>query len=176
MNSGFLTGAYAIATLHSIGLLITYSLIAYAIARLHWHQRGFIGVLTTIIVAALLCGIPIWMGLGVIFCNLMMTAFAIVLFCQKAKRIPRQREDLARLDGCGWFGIYWHVLLPSIARELVVLGLLFLVGLLFFPFGEELCEHLPGWNNLPIAGMAIIYGLILTLPLFAVFLVAKRCS
>lgn len=41
------------------------------------------------------------------------TAFGTFLLRQYFLSIPRSLDDAARLDGCGDFGIFWHVILPS---------------------------------------------------------------
>jgi ABC-type glycerol-3-phosphate transport system permease component len=38
--------------------------------------------------------------------------------------IPQELLDAARIDGCGDFGLYWRVVLPTIKPALVVLGLI----------------------------------------------------
>lgn len=34
--------------------------------------------------------------------------------------IPRELDDAARLDGCGFFGIYWRIILPLSKPALIV--------------------------------------------------------
>jgi multiple sugar transport system permease protein len=67
----------------------------------------------------------------------LVSAFVIILFCQTVKRIPRQLEDSARLDGCGLFGIYRRIVLPLVRRELGFITLLIVMA-----------TALPFWENL----------------------------
>lgn len=43
----------------------------------------------------------------------------VFLFRQAFLSLPRDLEDAARIDGANWFGVYWHVGLPSIKPMLV---------------------------------------------------------
>src|SRR5438477_7678989 len=97
------------ATVNLGGTLVIYSFMAFFLIRLHWHGRGVSAVLMTIIVAELFWIVPTMIGFRYIsvetsasyslcFGNWLVSAFAIVLFCQTVKAIPRQLENTARLD------------------------------------------------------------------------------
>ena len=112
-----------------------------------------------------------------LFGDWLVSAFAIILFCQTVKGIPRQLEDSARLDGCGWFGIYWHVVLPLVRRDLGLIALL-LVMATTLPFLTDLTSYaffsappLPAYDAftrmLGMSGLA-------TVPVIAIFIIAKR--
>jgi ABC-type glycerol-3-phosphate transport system permease component len=127
-------------TVNLTGTLLIYSLMAYSLVRLHWHHRGTIAVLTMIIFAGFFWYVPtilafvldsrsadpvsysLWFG------NWLVSGFSVAILCLAVKGIPRQLEDSARLDGCGWFGIYWHLLLPSVRRELGLIAFLTLMA------------------------------------------------
>ncbi len=40
------------------------------------------------------------------------TPFYIFLLRQFFMTVPRELEDAARIDGCGTWGVFWHVILP----------------------------------------------------------------
>ena len=40
------------------------------------------------------------------------TAFGIFLMRQYIQTLPSELEDAARIDGCGEFGVFWHVIVP----------------------------------------------------------------
>ena len=96
------------------GTLVIYSFMAFFLARLYWHDRGILAVLMTIMIANVFWIVPTMIGFDpttetvvsypLFFGNWLASAFSIILFCQTVKSIPRQLEDSARLDGCGWFG------------------------------------------------------------------------
>ena len=65
---------------------------------------------------------PLWAGAA--FGN----AFFIFLLRQFMKGIPRDLEDSARIDGCGFFGIYWHVILPLIKPSLAAIAIFTFMG------------------------------------------------
>jgi ABC-type glycerol-3-phosphate transport system permease component len=132
---------YLIAlTVNLAGMLLIYSLMAFGLVRLSWKQRGITPVLITIIISGFFWSVPtilvffqdaksadavsysLWLG------NWLVSGFSVIILCQTLKGIPRQLEDSARLDGCGRFAIYWHVLLPLIKRELGLIAFLTLMG------------------------------------------------
>lgn len=53
------------------------------------------------------------------------SAFGIFLMRQYAgSAVPRELVEAARMDGCGEFGIYWHIVLPLLKPALGTLGLI----------------------------------------------------
>ncbi len=51
-------------------------------------------------------------------------AFFIFLFRQYFLTIPSDLEDAARIDGCGHFGTFWHIMLPM-AKPIVITCMVF---------------------------------------------------
>ena len=43
----------------------------------------------------------------------MASAFGIFLLRQTFMQIPRELEEAARIEGCGWFGVLWRVYVPA---------------------------------------------------------------
>lgn len=185
-------------TTNLAGMLVIYSLLAFALARLRWHERGIVTVLAAIVIAGQFWLVPTLMlrhssaaSLGsysLSFCNWLISGFAVIILCHAVKWIPRQLEDSARLDGCSWFGIYWHVLLPFVRRELWLIGFLTLMGtsvLLLTPLAvfqggfltQWLVWLLPLWpGGLTLArtiGLMMGASLVATLPVIVVFVFAK---
>ena len=185
-------------TANLVGMLVIYSLLAFALARFRWHGRGIIPVLATIVIAGQFWIVPTLIlrhssdasrgSYSLSFCNWLISGFAVIVLCQVVRWIPRQLEDSARLDGCGWFGTYWHVLLPLVRRELWLIGFLTLLGtsvLLLTPFAvfqggfltQWLIWLLPLWqgglNVTRSIGLMIGASLVATLPVIVVFLFAK---
>lgn len=50
----------------------------------------------------------VW-GMGLPY---MASAFGVFLLRQNFKQIPRELEDAARVEGCGWLGVLWKVYIP----------------------------------------------------------------
>jgi ABC-type glycerol-3-phosphate transport system permease component len=176
-----------------VGVSIIYAMLAQALTRTVWGGRGVLSVLVLIfvsqlfwIVPALLIVVPresdgassyaLWFG------NLLVAGFAIVLFLQRAARIPRSLEESARTDGLGAIGTWRHVVFPFLRRDLVLVALFTVMATL-----------LPSWAfvTLPDTGNSIvifqrflspqgrlammaIVSLLGALPLLAIFLLAKR--
>lgn len=61
-----------------------------------------------------------YQGLIVPWCA---TAFGIFMMRQVMTPIPRALFDVARIDGCSEFGIYWRIALPSSSSGLAALGI-----------------------------------------------------
>ena len=114
-----------------IGRLFTASLAAYGFARLRFPGRNvlFVIMLATMMVPGHVTMIPlylifsklktldtywplvlpVWFGGG---------AFFIFLLRQFINSIPADYDDAARIDGCGWLGVYWRIVLPMIKPAL----------------------------------------------------------
>jgi multiple sugar transport system permease protein len=110
--------------LNVLGQLFACSLVAYAFARLHFYGRGFLFalLLATMMLPNQVTMIPqfvLWKWLGCY--NTLRplwvpawfgSAFFIFLLRQFFMTIPKELEDAAKIDGCGFFGIYWRIMLP----------------------------------------------------------------
>jgi ABC-type glycerol-3-phosphate transport system permease component len=186
-------------TTNLAGMMVIYSLLAFALARFRWHGRGIAAVLAAIIIAGQFWLVPTLFvrqssGAGLVsyslsFCNWLISGFSIIVLSQAVRRIPRQLEDSSRLDGCSWFGTYWHVVLPLIKREVWLIGFLTLLGtsvllltpLVVFDGGfltRWLVWMLPAWQGkLALSqsiGLMMGSSLVATLPVIVVFFFAKR--
>ena len=118
------------------GRLITASLVAFAFARMRFFGRNvlFILVLSTMMVPFQVTIIPLfiiyrefgwldtyapliapaWFGGG---------AFFIFLLRQFIMTVNRELDDAARIDGCGWFGLFWRIVLPLITPALAAVAI-----------------------------------------------------
>ncbi|MFZ0217692.1 MAG: carbohydrate ABC transporter permease [Candidatus Dormiibacterota bacterium] len=81
-------------------------------------------VLTYIIVGTLGGINTLW---GIIVPGLFQV-FSTFLFRQHALGFPREIEEAGRVDGLGWWGIYWRLLLPNSRGILAALGVLSFIG------------------------------------------------
>jgi ABC-type glycerol-3-phosphate transport system permease component len=182
MSEPFMIQLIAV-TLNLAGTLVVYSFMAFFLARLQWRGRGVLAVLITIIIAEVFWILPAIIGLdyaySFFFGNWLVSAFAIVLFCQTVKGIPRQLEDSTRLDGCGWFGTYWHVVLPLVRRDLGFIASLIVMATTL-PFLTELtrqggidCYPSLRLSTYDFANM-LAMSAITSLPVIAILMTAKR--
>ena len=60
---------------------------------------------------------PLWIG------SFFAAAFSVFLLRQFLRGVPRDLEDAARIDGCGFWRIYWHIMLPLVRPTLAVIGI-----------------------------------------------------
>ena len=183
----------------NIGLsLISCSLVAYAFARLYWPGREvcFVLMLATMMIPPQVTMIPhflIWKSLGAYDTllplwggSLFGNAFFIFLLRQFMKGIPRDLEDSARLDGCGFLRIYWHIILPLIKPSLATIAiftfmatwndfmgpLVYIADQRLYPLAFGLYAFAVQVNNNPALTMAA--GLLMTLPIIVLFFFAQR--
>ena len=186
-------------TANLAGMLVIYSLLAFVLARFQWHGRGIVAVLAVIVIAGQFWIAPTLIlrhssnasfgSYSLSFCNWLISGFAVIILWQAVKWIPRQLEDSARLDGCSWFGTYWHVLLPLVRCELWLIGFLTVMGtsvLLLTPLAVFQGGFLTQWlvwllplgpGGLTLArtiGLMMGTSLVATLPVMLIFLFAKR--
>lgn len=192
-----MTNSLIAVAINLVGMLLVYSLMANAITRYYWHARGTMGVLGTIIIAGLLWIVPpfllfyelhsavhaLWLG------NWLVSGSSVVILCQSVRWIPRELEDSARLDGCGWIGTYRHVVLPLVRRELGLIAFLTLMAtsiLFWVAFTSPGIHIVPPWFYLmlPIEAehgpgvirllLTITAGsVIMTLPVMVIFFLSK---
>ncbi|MFN8490795.1 MAG: carbohydrate ABC transporter permease [Caldilineaceae bacterium] len=113
-----------ITVLSILGTVISCSLAAYGFARLRFRGRDllFVVLLATLMLPYQVTLIPqyIWFAkLGWVnsYLPLIVPAFfgnpfSIFLLRQFFMTIPHELDDAAKIDGCGFFGIYSKIILP----------------------------------------------------------------
>lgn len=174
------------------------SLVAYAFARLTWPGRDFcfIIMLSTMMIPGQVTMIPhfvIWktvgsydtldpLWVGAAFGS----AFHIFLLRQFMKSIPRDLEDSARIDGCGFLRIYWNVILPLIIPSLIAIAiftfmgtwnnfmgpLIYIADQRLYPIAFGLFAFNVQIGSNPALNMA--GSVLMTLPVIAIFFFAQR--
>lgn len=128
-----------------VGTLFSCSLVAYAFARLRFRGRDamFNVLIITMLIPWQVLMIPQflmffkigWYGtfLPLIVPAFFGNAFFIFLIRQYMRTIPRELELAARVDGCNYFQVFWHVVLPLCKPVLAVCVVFVFLG---------------GWNDL----------------------------
>ena len=124
-----------------IGGTFSAALVAYAFARLRFRGSGwlFLLVLATLMVPYQVTLIPRFLffrELGWIDTLLPLFvpaflgggAFNIFLLRQFFRTIPQATLDAARIDGCGYFGTFWHVVLPMSKPALATVAIFTFMG------------------------------------------------
>ena len=174
------------------------SLVAYAFARLNWPGRDFcfLLMLATMMIPHQVIMIPqflIWKNLGAYntltplwlgpaFGN----AFFIFLLRQFLRGVPRDLEDAAHLDGCGFLRTYWHLMLPLIKPSLAAIAiftflgtwnnfmgpLIYIADQRLYPLAFGLYAFAVQVGNNPALTMA--GSLLMTVPVIVIFFFAQK--
>ncbi len=125
--SGFLdalANSLVITVLATVGTALSSSLVGMAFARVRFRGSRplFLLMLATMMLPAQVTMIPLFIlfrNLGWIdtFLPLVVpaffgNAFFIFMYRQFIAQVPEALLDAARLDGCGWLRIWWHLILP----------------------------------------------------------------
>jgi multiple sugar transport system permease protein len=124
-----------VAVLGVISVVISSSLVAYGFARLRFPGRNmlFALVIGTYLLPGSVLLIPtflIWRELGLVGTlwplwagNLFGSAFYIFMLRQFMLTIPQDLVDAARLDGAGYFRIWWNIMLPLVRPAIVAVAI-----------------------------------------------------
>ncbi len=189
--------------LNLVGTLFSCSLVAYAFARLQWPGRtlSFGLLLATMMIPPQATMIPqflIMQKLGwyntlqpLWIASFFAPAFYVFLLRQFLKGVPRDLEDAARLDGCGFFRIYWHIMLPLVRPTLAaiaiftflatwnefMLPLIYLADQRLYPlsFGLYAFQVQVSYPDTARGmGMVMAASFLMMLPVIAIFLFAQR--
>jgi multiple sugar transport system permease protein len=184
--------------LNLVGTLLSCSLVAYSFARLQWPGRGFCFalMLATMMVPGQVTMIPYflivrWLGwyntlyplwVGSFFAG----AFNVFLLRQFLKGIPRDLEDAAKIDGCGFWRIYWHIMLPLIKPTLAAIAIFTFMGTwnefmgpLIYLQDQRLYPLALGLYAFNVAAggsmsMMMAGSLLMTLPVIVIFFFAQK--
>lgn len=174
------------------------SVVAYAVARLNWPGRDFcfLLMLATMMVPAQVTMIPnflIWKNLGYYntlvplwFGAAFAAPFSVFLLRQFLKGIPKDLEEAARIDGCGYFRVYWHIMFPLVKPTLAVIAigafmgswnnfmgpLIFISDQRLYPLAFGIYAFAVQVGNNPSLTMAGSF--MMTVPIIVIFFFAQR--
>ena len=188
-----------------VGHLFTCSLTAYAFARIRFPLRDtlFVMVLATLMIPYHVYLIPQyllfkelkWLNSSkplIVPFLLGQAPFYIFLMRQFFRTIPKEYDDAARIDGCGWLGIYWRIVLPLSYPVLGAVAIFtfmahwndFLAPLIYLnePKKQTLAIAIRTWEALRLQAGAkpaawshiMAVSVLMTLPPMFVFFFAQR--
>ena len=188
-----------------VGHLLTCSLTAYAFARIRFPLRDalFVMVLATLMIPYHVYLIPQyllfkelkWLNSSkplIVPFLLGQAPFYIFLMRQFFRTIPKEYDDAARIDGCGWLGIYWRIVLPLSYPVLGAVAIFtfmahwndFLAPLIYLnePKKQTLAIAIRTWEALRLQAGAkpaawnhiMAVSVLMTLPPMMVFFFAQR--
>jgi len=132
--SRWLINSLIISVLAVVTVTLSSSLIAYGFARLRFRGRNqlFALVICTYMLPGAATMVPtflIWNKLGAVntffplwASNIFGSAFYIFMLRQFLFTIPQDFVDAARVDGAGYFRIYWNIMLPLITPALAAVA------------------------------------------------------
>ena len=166
----FALNSLLLASLNIVGALLSNSLIAYAFARLNFRFKN---VLFAIVLGTMLLPAPVllvpqfllffnigWYGtvngfpagyLPLIVPSFTGSPFFIFLLRQYMRTIPKELDEAARIDGAGFWTIYWRIVLPLSIPALVVVAVFTFLGVWNDFFGPLLYLDDQAWFTVPLA-------------------------
>jgi len=113
-----------IAVLQTAGILLLCSMAGYGLARIpyRWATPIFYAILVTLMIPPAVTFIPSFIIVSQlrwvdtyqgIIVPVLFSGFTTFLFRQYFLNFPRSLEEAARVDGLGYFGAYWRVVVPN---------------------------------------------------------------
>ena len=184
--------------LNIIGNIFSCSLAAYAFARLSWPGRNlsFALMMATMMIPPQVTMIPFFLIIKSIgwyntlaplwVMSFFGNAFNIFLLRQFMMGIPRDLEDAAKIDGCNFMHIYWHVIMPLIKPTLACIAVFTFLGTwnnfmgpLIFLSDQRLYPLSLGLYAFKVQqggdfGMMMAGSLLMTMPIILIFFFAQR--
>jgi multiple sugar transport system permease protein len=124
---GFLDGlenSAIVAILQTFGQILISALAGYGLARVpyRWSKGVFFAILLTIMIPSAVIYVPTY----VVVSNLnwlntlqglvvpgIFAGFTTFLFRQFFLSFPHELEEAGRIDGLGYFGIFWRIVIPN---------------------------------------------------------------
>jgi multiple sugar transport system permease protein len=194
----WLMNSFFISILGVITVVLSSSLVAYGFARLRFRGRRYLFglVIATYMVPSAITMVPtflIWNKLGLVGTfyplwagNLFGSAFYIFMLRQFFLSIPQDLSDAARIDGAGYFRIYWSIMLPLMKPALAAVAIFefqakwndFLIPLIYLNkpsmytmslgLGTFRSEYETQWSLLMAASV------VFTIPMIVLFFLAQR--
>jgi len=185
-----------------IGQVFASSFVAYGFARLRGRGKNiiFMILLSTMMIPPQVTMIPqfiIFRELGwintllpIIVPNFCGGAFNIFLIRQFIVRIPFSLDEAAKIDGLGFFGIYWKIILPLIKPTLFMVAILtfnynwgaFIEPLIYIndiermplALGVQVLSATRGAGAAPEWNIVMVASMLLTLPMVLVFFLGQK--
>lgn len=113
-----------VAVTQTAGMLLLCSMAGYGLARIpyRWATPIFYAVLVTLMIPPAVTFIPSFIIVSQlrwvdtyqgIIVPVLFSGFTTFLFRQYFLTFPRSLEEAARIDGLGYFGAYWRIVVPN---------------------------------------------------------------
>lgn len=137
----YFKNSIVISGVRVVGTVVSASLTAFAFARIRFRTRSFwfAVMIGTMCLPGMVLQVPQYLlfnNLGWVgtFKPLLLPcwfgggAFNIFLLMQFMKNIPRDMDEAATIDGCGWWGLFTRIMLPLIVPALCSVAVLTFIG------------------------------------------------
>ncbi len=135
----YMLNTFFVASTVTVMGLFFHSMAGYALARLNFPGRDllFFAIFSTLLVSLPVILVPLFVlvrELGMLnsYAGLIIpaifNAFGIFLLRQFYLGMPKELEEAARIDGCGYWRVYWNVALPLSRPILAALAVLFFLA------------------------------------------------
>lgn len=136
----FFKNTLFVATLSTIGAVVSDTIVAYGFARIRFPFRKFWFALMigSMCLPGMVLQIPRyilfnklgWVGtyLPIIVPYFFGGAYYIFMIMQFMKNIPREMDEAAQIDGCGWLGLFRYIMLPLVKPAVVMVAVLTFIG------------------------------------------------
>ena len=186
-----------IAIITTVGTVIVASLAAYALSRMRFRYKNllFWGVLAGIMIPGQVLIVPQFREMDTF--NLLNTfwavslpqiptAIAVFIFKQFFDGLPKELEEVARMDGAGYFRIYRRIIMPLARPAVAAVAIFVFVGSWNDLLWPLLVLSNPDIMTIPV-GLATVQGafgiryadtmasaILGAVPLVAVFLLFQR--
>jgi multiple sugar transport system permease protein len=131
----FVRNSFIVASVITLGQLITCPMAAYPFARLNFPGKNvlFIILLATLMIPAQVTIVPLFIfmrqiglynTLWSVIVPALISPFGVFLLRQYFMTIPTELEDAARIDGASYITIFWRIIVPLSWPAMGTLGII----------------------------------------------------
>ncbi len=135
----FYFNSIVVAICVTLGVVVSSSLAGYAFSRLNFAGRDkiFFAYLATMMIPGAVTIIPVFIlmrylgwidSYKALIIPAMFTAYGTFMLRQFFMTLPKDLEDAAKIDGCGFFGIFCRIILPLSKPALATLTVFTFIG------------------------------------------------
>ncbi|MHB0878359.1 MAG: carbohydrate ABC transporter permease [Anaerolineae bacterium] len=132
----YMRNTVVITVAATVGAVLTSSIVGYGFSRLRARGRDvlFVALLATMMLPGQVTLVPVYLIFRMLrwtdtYLPLIVPSwlgggpFYIFLLRQFYATLPQELDDAAKIDGCGFFGIWWRLLLPLSKPALATVAL-----------------------------------------------------
>ena len=135
----YMLNSFFVSATVTVVALFFHTMAGYALARLRFPGREviFLSIFSTFLVSLPVVIVPLFiivraMGMLNSYAGLIVpaifNAFGIFLLRQYYLSLPKEIEEAARMDGAGYWRIYWNIILPLSRPIMSALAILFFLA------------------------------------------------